>query len=257
MKKSKSILSVPPIHMVKPYTYSHSFQSLAWHQRLLQYLGSGRLIADYEFQCRRGLPLMQSQMPNVSKAISQIEEDIKRIASHSFEMAMGELYRLLQYADNSNSTFDFEKAGLLRLALQHTFPGHTDLLQMKNWPLWSLTVYTFKDNLTCTIMFNEPTKEDAYNRIVQAYLESEENGPDKAWKIQDVASVDKNLTNSTSLILDFMQFADPLIGDAFAIPVLVPDDAWVQGGQLDFIEPPTYIQTNDIYSHQGMKGTTT
>lgn len=265
--KASTILKGAPVHLTPPYSYSYSFQSLEWHRRLLNYLGSGKLLEDYEFQRRRGVPIYSPQIPNVNLALVKIENEIKKIASRTFDEAIGDCYRFLAYADNDDREGSVVMASLLRIALQHTFPGYTDLIQIRRWPLWKLVAYLPSDNSSCTVVFNEPTKEDAFNRIVQAYMESEGCRPDQAWMISDVASVDKNLTDSYTLICEFSRFAEPLIGDAFAIPVYAPDDAWTQDSQLEFVDTPSVQSTNSyrtypiyipdtLYSNQGSKGTT-
>ena len=252
----KSAFSINPVHIVPLHSYTYTFQSLIWHQRILNYIGSGKLLADYQRKRSGAVPPMQSELAYAYDAINQLEKDIVRIGAGVFSTAMGEYWRLLEYADNDKNGTSHIKADLMRLAFEYAFPGQGSILDLKKWPLWKLAAYIPSSNKTNVVTFNEPTKEAAYNRLVQAYLESEDCKPEQSWMISGVSLAQPDLTDEESYLFDFMQFAYPLVGNAFAIPVHVPDDAWVQGSQLDFIETPTYIQTNGICSNKGTKGTT-
>lgn len=250
----KSVFSINPVHIVPLYSYTYTFQSLMWHQRILNYIGSGNLLSDYQWKRSGAVPLMQSELAYAHDAINQLEKDIVRIGAGVFSTAMGEYWRLLEYADNDKNGISHIKADLMRLAFEYAFPGQGSILDLKKWPLWKLTAYIPSSNKTNVVTFNEPTKEAAYNRIVQAYLESEDCKPEQSWMISDVSLVKPDLTDEESYLFDFIQFADPLVGNAFAIPVHIPDD-WTIPSQLDFIETPNYIQETH-YSNQGSQGTT-
>ena len=166
---------------MKPYVPSYTFEQLHWNVRMLNYIATG-LETDYN-----KLASMHTYLPTKRTIPDLFQAFYKWVNALATQYDLKDAMEIFdkRYRDCTNpcrrDPFNESTGEMMRLAFHATFPGKT-MEVVLHFSKYCLDVQ-FRDGSLENVYFEAYSDEEAFDAIIQAYLEQDETIPDdKFWK---------------------------------------------------------------------------